>query len=215
MRKYVTFGNLRSDTDLGLSLASVSVGSPAVRTTYVDVPGADGSLDLTEALGDVYYGPRELVFSLGKVISNRYEQDSTVKNALHGRRMKIVLSDDPGRYYVGRLTVGEWVRDHGLGRVTISATCDPWRFKTAATVVTGTVPNSGTLTLVLPNERRPVVPTVEVSATATLTFGSLSASVGAGEHRLLSLRLVPGRNVLTVAAAAGTTVTVTYQEASL
>ena len=53
MRKYVCFDSIRSDQDLDLYLGSVSVGSPTVRTNYVDIPGADGLLDLSEALGGV------------------------------------------------------------------------------------------------------------------------------------------------------------------
>ena len=92
---------------------------------------------------------------------------------------------------------------------------DTWKYKNAKTTVTGTVPESGTLSLTLANERRPVVPTVEVSAAATLTFGGKDIAVAAGSHRSLDIRLAAGSNSLAVTAAAGTTVSVTYQEASL
>lgn len=215
MRKFIKFGGIRTDTDLELYLASVSIGSPTVRTSFVDIPGADGALDLTEALGGVNYSTRTLVFSLGRRMYDRYQQDADAKNALHGRRMQIQLSDDPGHYFRGRVSVGEWVRDHGLGRVDITCTCDPWRYKLQPTVVSGTVPESGTLTLNLPNEARRVVPTIEVSAAATVTFEGNSTSVASGSHRVLDIQLRAGANSLTIAAAAGTTVSVTYQEASL
>ena len=195
MRKYVCFDSVRSDQDLDLYLGSVSVGSPAVRSNYIDIPGADGLLDLSEALGGVTYGSREIMLSFGRAIYDRYQQDAVVKNALHGKRMKITLSEDPSHYFVGRVSVGEWQRVNGVGHVDISATCDP--------------------SLTLANERRPVVPTVEVSAAATLTFGGKDIAVAAGSHRSLDIRLAAGSNTLAVTAAAGTTVSVTYQEASL
>ena len=215
MRKYVCFDSIRSDQDLDLYLGSVSVGSPAVRTNYVDIPGADGLLDLSEALGGVTYGSREIMLSFGRAIYDRYQQDAIVKNALHGKRMKITLSEDPSHSFLGRVSVVEWQRVNGVGHVDISATCDPYRYKAAPTTVTGTVPESGTLSLTLANERRPVVPTVEVSAAATLTFGGKDIAVAAGSHRSLDIRLAAGSNTLAVTAAAGTTVSVTYQEASL
>lgn len=214
-RQRVYFDNIDSERDLDLLLFNISIGSPTVRTFFVDIPGADGALDLTEALGTVNYSTRTLVFSLGRRMYDRYQQDADIKNALHGRRMQIQLSDDPGHYFRGRVSVGEWVRDHGLGRVDITCTCDPWRYKLQPTVVSGTVPESGTLALSLPNEARPVVPTIEVSAAATLQFGGNTISVGAGSHRELDIQLAAGDNELTVTAASGTTVAVTYQEASL
>lgn len=99
--------------------------------------------------------------------------------------------------------------------IPVTVDCDPWKYKNAKTTVTGTVPESGTLSLTLANERRPAVPTVEVSAAATLTLGGKDIAVAAGSHRSLDIRLAAGSNTLAVTAAAGTTVSVTYQEASL
>lgn len=214
-RQRVIFDNVDSERDLGLFLFNISIGSPAVRTSFVDIPGADGALDLTEALGAVNYSTRTLVFSLGRQLTDRYQQDAAVKNALHGRRMPIRLSGDPEHYFLGRISVGEFIKNGGLGQVDITCICDPWRYRLQPTSVSGTVPNSGTLTLTLPNEARPVVPTIEVSAAATLQFGGNTISVGAGSHRELDIQLTAGDNELTVTAAVGTTVTVTYREASL
>ena len=155
------------------------------------------------------------MLSFGRAIYDRYQQDAIVKNALHGKRMKITLSEDPSHYFLGRVSVGEWQRVNGVGHVDISATCDPYRYKAAPTTVTGTVPESGTLSLSLPNERRPVVPSIQVSAAATITFSGKDIAVGAGTHRSLDIRLVAGSNAIAVAAAAGTTVAITYQEAAL
>lgn len=91
----------------------------------------------------------------------------------------------------------------------------PVEIQERKTTVTGTVPESGTLSLTLTNECRSVVPTVEVSAAATLTFGGKDIAVAAGSHRILDICLAAGGNTLAVTAAAGTTVSVTYQEASL
>ena len=59
------------------------------------------------------------------------------------------------------------------------------------------------------------MPSIQVSAAATITFGGKDIAVGAGTHRSLDIRLAAGSNTLAVTAAVGTTVSVTYQEASL
>ena len=58
--KTVKFGDLDSYADLGLVRSNVEVGSPATKTDSVDIPGADGVLDLTEYFGEVLYENREL-----------------------------------------------------------------------------------------------------------------------------------------------------------
>ena len=57
----VSFDDMHSYTDWGLRLKEVKIGIPEAKTVYVDVPGSDGSLDLTEAQnGGVKYGMRTL-----------------------------------------------------------------------------------------------------------------------------------------------------------
>lgn len=45
----VTFGNYHSYKAWGLKLKEIKIGLPEVKTSYVEVPGMNGSLDLTEA----------------------------------------------------------------------------------------------------------------------------------------------------------------------
>lgn len=57
----VTFGNYHSYKAWGLKLKEIKIGLPEVKTSYVEVPGMNGSLDLTEAtFGGVTYGMRTL-----------------------------------------------------------------------------------------------------------------------------------------------------------
>lgn len=179
----------------------------------------DGALDLSPyPSGEVAYSPRTLSITLERSDGTRASREAAIDamvNALDGKSLKITLPDGVDHYVWGRVRVARQYSNLAHAQVIVSATCDPYRYKAAPTTVTGTVPESGTLSLTLANERRPVVPTVEVSAAATLTFGGKDIAVGAGTHRSLDIRLVAGNNAITIAAAAGTTVSVTYQEASL
>lgn len=179
----------------------------------------DGAIDLSPyPSGEVAYSPRVLSITLERSDGTRDSRETaidTMVNALDGKSLKITLPDGVDHYVRGRVRVAPQYSDLAHAQVIVSATCDPWRRKATPTVVSGTVPESGTLSLSLPNERRPVVPSIQVSAAATITFSGKDIAVGAGTHRSLDIRLVAGSNAIAVAAAAGTTVAITYQEAAL
>lgn len=216
----VFFDGKDTYTEYGLLLASKSISLPEVRTNMIDVPGLDGLLDASEVLsGEVTYKNRTIKLKLiGVDTVSGKTWPSTISdfcNKVHGKRVKITFPEDTTHYYSGRCFVGQVGLVKMMQTIPVTVDCDPWKYKNAKTTVTGTVPESGTLSLTLTNECRSVVPTVEVSAAATLTFGGKDIAVGAGTHRSLDIRLVAGNNAITIAAAAGTTVSVTYQEASL
>ena len=214
----VFFDGKDTYTEYGLLLASKSISLPEVRTNMIDVPGRDGLLDASEVLtGEVTYKNRTIVLKLTGVdtVSGK-KWPATISdfcNKVHGKRVKVTFPEDTAHYYSGRCSVGRVELVKMMQTIPVTVSCDPWKYKNAKTTVTGTVPESGTLSLT--NECRSVVPTVEVSAATTLTFGGKDIAVAAGSHRSLDIRLAAGGNTLAVTAAAGTTVSVTYQEASL
>ena len=53
--KGIRFGAFHSYNDLGLILTKKEMGSPAVKVQQVDIPGADGNLDLTDFFGEPKY----------------------------------------------------------------------------------------------------------------------------------------------------------------
>lgn len=216
----VFFDGKDTYTEYGLLLASKSISLPEVRTNMIDVPGRDGLLDASEVLaGEVTYKNRTIKLRLIGVdtVSGKTWPDtiSDFCNKVHGKRVKVTFPEDTTHYYSGRCFVGQVELVKMRQTIPVTVDCDPWKYKNVKTTVTGTVPESGTLSLTLTNECRSVVPTVEVSAAATLTFGGKDIAVAAGNHRILDICLVAGNNAITIAAAAGTTVSVTYQEASL
>lgn len=73
----IRFGKYHSYDDFGLILSSVHIPPAAPKTNYVDIPGADGQLDLTEALGCVRYQMREaeFVFTTNPVMTLNLQKD--------------------------------------------------------------------------------------------------------------------------------------------
>lgn len=103
---------------------------PSVKTKYIDIPGADSHIDLTDVLtnGPVYNN-REGSFDF--YVLNDYgdwaERYSNIMNYLHGRRLRAILEDDPNNYYIGRFSVETWGSETSWSTITISYNVDPYK----------------------------------------------------------------------------------------
>ena len=116
--------------DLGLLLSGVDISDPEARRHQISVPGRDGALDFTEALGGIYFENREIVLTLvGNAISSeRFRLAcSTLRNALDGRMCRLVLSDDLGYYWRGRPQVD--VDPIGRHHLKATMTFDAYPYK--------------------------------------------------------------------------------------
>lgn len=129
--KGVKFGNYHSYDDFGLILSSKEIGSPEPKIIQIEVEGGDGVLDFTEFAGETKFKNRPLTFHFSKpqILSDFMNVFSAVHNAIHGKKMKIILDDDPGFYYVGRIKVNEFKSDANIGLITVECDCDPWKYK--------------------------------------------------------------------------------------
>jgi len=120
--------------DFGLHPRSKPViETPDVQTVTFKVPGRNGEFDVTEFLtGDVRYNNRDASFEFSQ-IGGRRLWDATyhrLKNALHGKRMKILIDEEADGYYVGRLTVAEpeYDSEKGVAYFTIEADLEPYKY---------------------------------------------------------------------------------------
>lgn len=177
----MTFGDKHTYKDWGLVPTSRPVfDPPSPKTTYVDIPGGDGSLDLTEALtGDVKYEMRKGSFEF--LVKGRRDWTrvySEISDYLHGQRMKIMLDDDPPYYYLGRPQVNTWKSEKKHSTITIDAVVDPYKYEIFSSIEdwkwdsfnfeTGVVRDyrniqvDGSLTYNIPGTRKAVVPTFTV-----------------------------------------------------
>lgn len=129
----VTFGDKHSYKDWGLILKSRPVISPpSPKTIYIDVPCADGALDLTESMmSDVKYENRNIKCEFTVIDSrNRWSTIySEILDYLHGQKMKIIFDDDPKFYYFGRISVNEWKSDKRTSTIVIEAVVDPYKME--------------------------------------------------------------------------------------
>ena len=110
--------------------------APKVKTNYIDLPGANGSIDATQVLSNyIYYQNRE--GSNEFYVANRDLDWATVysmvMNYLQGKRVKIILSDDPGFYYRGRLAVNQWKSEQDFSRIVIDYVLEPYKYEIIST----------------------------------------------------------------------------------
>lgn len=211
--KGVTFGEKHSYNDFSLLLAKVELGAPQAKVNKIDVEGADGSLDLTDYFGSTKYENVVHKFDFVTIAppSTFTTIFSTIKNHLHGKKMRIVLDDDPSFYYIGRLSVSSFTSDRGIGHITIDADCEPYKYKKDKTVVKQTINGSGIV--LLKNSRKRAVPTITTTAAMTIRFNETTWGVSAGTFVIPELELFEYSNTIEVSGTG--TITFEWQEGEL
>lgn len=129
----VTFGSMNSFSDWHL----VPDGRPVIvmpdpKLTTVEVPGANGLLDLSEALTRYpVYGTREGSIKF-HVLNDKEPLDklySRIANYLHGKRMTMSLEDDSSFYYYGRFKIAWTHNNNGTwSNLDITYSLDPYKY---------------------------------------------------------------------------------------
>lgn len=210
----VKFGDKHSITDWDLLMTSRNIGDAEPKTNYVEVPGADGTKDLTEAFGDIKYNNRTLspTFDMFQKPSDWVTLKDKITNYLNGKKLKIIYDVDPNYYYYGRCRVTNFSNDYTVGHITIEAICEPYKYKLEKTVVENSVVAGTTYTF--KNDRKKVVPTLILNANMTLQFNGNNYSLNAGTHKVLDIEFVEGNNEIKVIEGSGV-LKVEYQEARL
>ena len=215
--KGITFGEYHSYRDFNLILAKKDMGAPPLKEKKLDIDGADSDIDYTDYFGEPKYGNATHKFDFSTLVpqTDFLSQYSLVKNALHGKKLRIILDDDPGFYYVGRIHCQNFTNANGVGYVNVECDCEPYKYKVEKTVVSKAV--NGKDTIVLTNSRKRAVPEVVISNTeSTMRIEYQTYNIwdlGNGSFTLPELELVEGANDVTVTGVGN--ITFTWQEASL
>jgi len=210
----VRFGTKWAHADYGLIVAPYAIPMPEPQTSFVEIPGRDGALDLSEAFGTVRYADR--IISLTLYARAPFDAlVSTFAADVHGRRMNVILDRDPTFYYDARITVEDVERHAGYCELSLECRARPYKlehFETAITVLP-----SGSATVTLTNTRMPVVPTITVSAEMTLTFTLLGkdyiVNLSVGTHIIPSLVLLEGDTAIEITGTGR--ITFTYRKGAL
>ena len=123
-----------------LPVKKPTVAMPGVSTTYVDIPGRNGSIDVSNYLtGGIVFSDRSGSWEF-KVIGTENgswdDRMTEISEFLHGHKCKIILVDDPDYYYEGRITISDKNTDGKIPAITLSYRVGP--FKTERYGASGT-----------------------------------------------------------------------------
>lgn len=198
MAKGTTFGTVHSNRDLGLIQQKVDIQPAQPKLNLIDIPGADGSKDLSDRpAGRIVYHDRVLTWTFALYPGdNWHDKHRQVSAALNGKRLDIILDDDPNYFYTGRLTVKKYNTDKVLRQITVEATCSPYMMSANfSSVSVGFPPNSAAtyyLTVDAPTECF-----VDLPYPGYIEFKNYGISAPAGRHKL-PIPLTPGENRITI-----------------
>lgn len=134
--KGVWFDDIHSYSDLNLVLSKVDIPPATTKTNYVDIPGGDGTVDLTEAFGGVKYKDRKGSITFSVFPTDDFEEKKRqVSNLLNGRRFKIRIDKDPDYYWLGRCEFNKYASKKKLHQITMNVVVAPYKFKNEQTRV--------------------------------------------------------------------------------
>lgn len=205
-----------------------SVALPEPNTNYVDIPFRDGSLDISEAVtGYMTYKDRSgsWEFYIANDYHNWVELKQEITNYLHGRKMFVVLEDDPGFFYEGRLKVDEFKSQKVNSTITIGYVLKPYKrlmdwiwdsfnFETDST--TDMIECSCPGVVEITGGRMRVTPSIstEVSGITVSLNGGEDVLLLPGKNEMTGMILQEGENTLEFKGAQGT-VSINYVRGEL
>lgn len=123
---------------------------PSPKTKFVDIPGGNGTLDLTEVLtNSVTYNDRtgdiEFIVLNPNISVLEYDVDnlpklnpdygrwaevySMIMNSIHGQSVQLRLADDKDVYYGGRVWINQWRSNKEYSTITISYNLYPYKMR--------------------------------------------------------------------------------------
>lgn len=200
------------------------VNPPSPNTHFVDIPGGDGVIDLTDSIsGRVTYGNRTGSWEFYVVNSGQleygvtydewYERYSDIMTYLHGRVFDVILEDDPAYYYRGRLEVNSWKSDPGNSIIIIDYNLgpykwalysqndrwlwDPFNFETGVIRTYKDLVVNGSLTITYIASDVSTVPVIFTSGTGmTVSYAGTTYNLNKGYNTMNSMHFVEGENTL-------------------
>lgn len=126
-----TFDTLK---DWGLAVGNNNyIGEPEQETNFLDIPGASGLLDMTEALVDrpiFKYRPINLMLG-GKYPREKWDSIiSKIRNKIDGQIVRITFSNDLYHFWRGRAHVSNYDRTRSIGSFEVDIPkAEPYKYE--------------------------------------------------------------------------------------
>lgn len=126
----VLIDSLHSYRDFSLILTQKTFSSPELQEEYVDVPGRDGPIDVSEVLtGTIKFKERTISMKFFSVAPAQMwsAEYSNLQNKLLGKKCKIIFDDDPDYYWIGRIRSIEQDQDGKHMQYSVEVKADPYK----------------------------------------------------------------------------------------
>ncbi len=187
--KGVIFGNRHSVEDYGAVMNYARITTPTVKENYVDIPGGNSSLDLTEAVSGVTFNDGQISF---KFTFFNEKDRSRMRNDLHGRKLQIVLEKEPEYFYDGRLFCRDGDYAGRIFELYIDARVAPYKQERQMTLHTEEI--TVAKDILLDNDRMPAIPVITVKGNIQLTYNGVSVQLSDGVYTIPEITLLDGLN---------------------
>lgn len=193
-------------------ISQVAITPLAKKEYVVDLPCADGELDLTTWFGAPRFAQQTLTIELISANATADETAQSMIEAWLGKSVQICLTTDPEHYRIG--TVQQIVPSDAsaAGTIKLKISCRPCRYfateRTYSVVASTTekaltMDNDGTMD---------VVPTLTASGSAvTIKHGDATYTLAVGEYLIAGLAIA-GKSSISIKVSGGA-LAVKYREA--
>lgn len=109
-----------------------SIAPPTAKTSYTEVPGASGKLDLSQILtGYPLYDNR--IGNIEFVVMNDFRHwqaaYTDIMTTIHNKKLFMVYEEDPEYFYVGRWTVQNWKTNDDHSRIVLAYDLEPYKWR--------------------------------------------------------------------------------------
>lgn len=187
--KGAMFGNKYSVDDYRAIMNYARITTPTVKENYVDIPGGNSSLDLTEAVSGVTFNDGQISF---KFTFFKEEDRSRMRNDLHGRKLQIVLEREPEYFYDGRLFCRDGDYTGCIFELYINARVAPYKQEKQMTLHMEEI--TAAKDILLDNDRMPSIPVITVEGNIRLTYGGIGVQLSDGVYTIPEITLLDGLN---------------------
>lgn len=114
------------------------IGTPVLYTKYIEVPGSNKMLDVSQALtGRRTYKSRPISVDFGRV-HPKIEWDAVIsnfRNNIDGRIVRLIFDNDPNYYWIGRCQITDFDRVMTLGTFKLKVPdADPFKYSVQSNV---------------------------------------------------------------------------------
>lgn len=114
------------------------INPPTIKSNYIDIPGGNGTIDASSILTEYpVYNDRE--GQIEYYVTRNYDDYSSWKKVYHdilnylgGKVFKVILEEDPGFYYRGRVNVNQWKSEKDWSKITLDYHLEPFKYEVAS-----------------------------------------------------------------------------------